>query len=272
MSSRPFACSAAPSPRCPAASGSPILRRCAGRPRTGWSGQAVFGGESEREAARWLLWELGQATGRGRRPSTTSTWRGAAASAVASPCRPSTCGCWPTTPPARSSGRPRPGRRGHHPRDRPLRDRLHRAAARRIRGGDDGGGAARGLHPPALHPGRPLPGQRQEVRGRSRGGGRRGQEADRRGDRRPGSTTSTSTPPRSSTSPSRRSTSSSALNFERCAEITAFIREREPEGVTVSVGGEIGEVGDKNSTVEELHAFMDGYTAALRRLGEAEGI
>jgi fructose/tagatose bisphosphate aldolase len=61
-------------------------------------------------------------------------------------------------------------------------------------------------------------------------------------------------------------------NFERAAEITAFIREREPEGVTVSVGAEIGEVGMKNSTVEELDAFMQGYNASASRLGIAEGI
>jgi fructose-bisphosphate aldolase class II len=52
-------------------------------------------------------------------------------------------------------------------------------------------------------------------------------------------------------------------NYERAAEITAFIRAHEPEGVTVSVGAEIGEVGMKNSTVEELHAFMQGYNRAL---------
>jgi fructose-bisphosphate aldolase, class II len=63
------------------------------------------------------------------------------------------------------------------------------------------------------------------------------------------------------------------LNFERAAEITAFIREREPEGVPVSVGAEIGEVGHKNSTVEELRAFMEGYQASLARLGQGlEGI
>ena len=56
-------------------------------------------------------------------------------------------------------------------------------------------------------------------------------------------------------------------NYERAAEITAFIRSIEPSGITVSVGGEIGEVGSKNSTVEELHAFMDGYNATLARLG-----
>ncbi len=62
------------------------------------------------------------------------------------------------------------------------------------------------------------------------------------------------------------------LNFERAAEITKFIREREPRGVTVSVGAEIGEVGHKNSTVEELHAFMGGYNATIAKLGVKEGI
>jgi len=55
-------------------------------------------------------------------------------------------------------------------------------------------------------------------------------------------------------------------NGERCAELTAFIRAHEPKGVTVSVGGEIGEVGMKNSTPEELHAFMKVYNAALAKL------
>jgi fructose-bisphosphate aldolase, class II len=57
-----------------------------------------------------------------------------------------------------------------------------------------------------------------------------------------------------------------AVNGGLCAELTAFIRAREPRGVTVSVGGEIGEVGGKNSTPEELEAFMTVYTAALGRL------
>jgi fructose-bisphosphate aldolase, class II len=62
------------------------------------------------------------------------------------------------------------------------------------------------------------------------------------------------------------------LNYERAAEITKFIREHEPRGVTVSVGAEIGEVGGHNSTVEELHAFMQGYSATLAGLGRYEGI
>ena len=48
-------------------------------------------------------------------------------------------------------------------------------------------------------------------------------------------------------------------NYSLAAELTTMIRDLEPEGITVSVGGEIGEVGGKNSTVEELQAFMEGY-------------
>jgi fructose/tagatose bisphosphate aldolase len=62
------------------------------------------------------------------------------------------------------------------------------------------------------------------------------------------------------------------LNYEHAADITAFIREQEPQGVTVSVGAEIGEVGMKNSTVEELHAFMKGYNRSLAGLGDQAGI
>ncbi len=54
-------------------------------------------------------------------------------------------------------------------------------------------------------------------------------------------------------------------NFEQCAEITKFIRSVEPAGITVSVGGEIGEVGGHNSTVEEFRAYMEGYNKALPR-------
>ena len=53
------------------------------------------------------------------------------------------------------------------------------------------------------------------------------------------------------------------LNYSLAAELTTMIRDLEPAGITVSVGGEIGEVGGKNSTVEELHAFMEGYRETL---------
>jgi fructose-bisphosphate aldolase class II len=61
-------------------------------------------------------------------------------------------------------------------------------------------------------------------------------------------------------------------NYTRAAELTAYVRQREPAGVTISVGGEIGEVGGKNSTVEELRAFMDGYTRVLAGLGNHVGL
>lgn len=57
-------------------------------------------------------------------------------------------------------------------------------------------------------------------------------------------------------------------NYTIAAEMTAMIRDIEPEGITISVGGEIGEIGTKNSTVEELQAFMDGYLEELSKRGE----
>jgi fructose/tagatose bisphosphate aldolase len=42
--------------------------------------------------------------------------------------------------------------------------------------------------------------------------------------------------------------------------------------VTVSVGGEIGEVGGKNSDVHELRAYMEGYIAALKKRGPYVGL
>jgi fructose/tagatose bisphosphate aldolase len=53
------------------------------------------------------------------------------------------------------------------------------------------------------------------------------------------------------------------VNAENTAELTRLIRELQPHGVTVSVGGEIGEVGKSNSTEEELRAYLDGYQGAL---------
>jgi fructose/tagatose bisphosphate aldolase len=47
------------------------------------------------------------------------------------------------------------------------------------------------------------------------------------------------------------------------AAMTEFIRNIEPKGVTISIGGEIGEVGKQNSTVGDLYAFMGGYLSKL---------
>ena len=53
------------------------------------------------------------------------------------------------------------------------------------------------------------------------------------------------------------------LNYEVGVDILKTVRALQPDGVTISVGGEIGEVGTENSTVEELHAYMDGFNRAL---------
>ncbi|HEX9458460.1 MAG TPA: class II fructose-bisphosphate aldolase [Thermoanaerobaculia bacterium] len=58
-------------------------------------------------------------------------------------------------------------------------------------------------------------------------------------------------------------------NYEGTAHLTKYIREREPAGITVSVGGEIGEVGKYNTHPEEVRAYADGLK---RLLGGLTGI
>lgn len=53
-------------------------------------------------------------------------------------------------------------------------------------------------------------------------------------------------------------------NCKVTASMTEYIRSIQPKGVTVSVGGEIGEVGGKNSTIEDLKTFMAGYKSRLK--------
>ena len=52
-------------------------------------------------------------------------------------------------------------------------------------------------------------------------------------------------------------------NYAVTTDLTKLIRGIEPENTTISVGGEIGEVGKTNTTPEELRAFMKGYKAQL---------
>lgn len=54
-------------------------------------------------------------------------------------------------------------------------------------------------------------------------------------------------------------------NFKIAAQLTEYVRELEPQGITVSLGGEIGHIGGKNSTEEELRAYMEGYNQTLRK-------
>src|SRR5881628_383838 len=52
-------------------------------------------------------------------------------------------------------------------------------------------------------------------------------------------------------------------NYEGTAHLTRYIRARQPKGVTVSVGGEIGEVGKYNTQPDEVRAYMDGLRKLL---------
>jgi len=62
-------------------------------------------------------------------------------------------------------------------------------------------------------------------------------------------------------------------NYERCAELAKLVRDLEPNGVTISTGGEIGEVGKKNSTPDELNAYADGFERVFSELtGKARGL
>lgn len=59
-------------------------------------------------------------------------------------------------------------------------------------------------------------------------------------------------------------------NARRTAEISTFIRRKQPQGVTISIGGEIGEVGSQNSTPAELRAFMKQFNDFMK--GHGDGI
>src|SRR5208283_1437070 len=53
-------------------------------------------------------------------------------------------------------------------------------------------------------------------------------------------------------------------NFEKTAELAAHIRSLQPAGVEVSIGGEIGEIGKKNSTPEEARAYLEGFNGSFK--------
>jgi fructose/tagatose bisphosphate aldolase len=58
-------------------------------------------------------------------------------------------------------------------------------------------------------------------------------------------------------------------NYEGTAHLTRYIREREPSGITISIGGEIGEVGKYNTQPDEVRAYVDGL---LKLIGGVPGI
>lgn len=53
-------------------------------------------------------------------------------------------------------------------------------------------------------------------------------------------------------------------NFEKTAELATYIREIQPDNITISIGGEIGEIGGKNSTPDELRAYLDGFKEVFK--------
>jgi fructose/tagatose bisphosphate aldolase len=55
------------------------------------------------------------------------------------------------------------------------------------------------------------------------------------------------------------------LNYTLSAMFSSFIRSAQPEGITISIGGEIGEVGGHNSTEEELRSYMNGYLSEFHK-------
>ncbi|HJW95261.1 MAG TPA: class II fructose-bisphosphate aldolase [Thermoanaerobaculia bacterium] len=52
-------------------------------------------------------------------------------------------------------------------------------------------------------------------------------------------------------------------NYLGTAHLTKYIREREPKGITISIGGEIGEVGKYNTQPDEVRAYADGLKRHL---------
>jgi len=61
-------------------------------------------------------------------------------------------------------------------------------------------------------------------------------------------------------------------NCQLTAELTSYIRKLEPEGITISVGGEVGEIGGRNSTSEDIQVFMEGYNRKLSKFGVRPGL
>src|SRR5687767_9465205 len=59
-------------------------------------------------------------------------------------------------------------------------------------------------------------------------------------------------------------------NYTYTAHLTKYIRERQPEGIEISVGGEIGEVGKYNTQPDEVRAYVDGVKRILGDPGMAK--
>jgi fructose/tagatose bisphosphate aldolase len=59
-------------------------------------------------------------------------------------------------------------------------------------------------------------------------------------------------------------------NYTYTAHLTKYIRARQPQGIEISVGGEIGEVGKYNTQPDEVRAYVDGVKRLLGDPGMAK--
>ncbi len=53
-------------------------------------------------------------------------------------------------------------------------------------------------------------------------------------------------------------------NFETTAKLAEQVRKLQPAGIEISIGGEIGEIGTKNSTPDEARAYLEGLKESFR--------
>ncbi|MEK7604982.1 MAG: class II fructose-bisphosphate aldolase [Patescibacteria group bacterium] len=56
-------------------------------------------------------------------------------------------------------------------------------------------------------------------------------------------------------------------NSDMTALLTTYIHQIQPENITVSIGGEIGHIGGKNSTAQDFEAFMELYQQQIKDRG-----
>lgn len=54
-------------------------------------------------------------------------------------------------------------------------------------------------------------------------------------------------------------------NYEMTALMTEYIRSIQPQDMMISIGGEIGHIGGKNSNVDDFQAYMDGYLPLIQK-------
>ena len=53
-------------------------------------------------------------------------------------------------------------------------------------------------------------------------------------------------------------------NYQITAQLAQYTRQIQPKGINISLGGEIGHIGGKNSTEEELRVFMEGFNSLFK--------